>query len=377
MCLGVLLAGWALASCPPAAPAPIEDPRLLLRITGPLGADRVYTCADLARLTHLGGSGDPAFGIRSLEGLQHAVNLEALALPRNHIQDLSPLKGLPRLSSLDLTENDVSDLAPLAALPGLTALDLRGNQVADLAPLAGLARLERLELRDNAVASLEPLRGLTALSWLSLYENRVTDVAPLAGLTALRVLDLRNNDVVGFAALAGLTGLEELHLGVERYVGEENFTPVMRQPPPGDTYRFAVPMLSADLAWLAELTGLTHLSVSSLYVGDAAFLEALTGLENLSLRNAGVTPSALARAAKLRELRYLDVSNNWLTELGALLAGPLRLAGLWAAWNCLELRVDAEGRVLDAFVGAVEPGGLLLVAPQRPAEQCQAAPGRP
>ena len=197
------------------------------------------------------------------------------------------------------------------------------------------------------MASLEPLRGLTALSWLSLYENRVTDVAPLAGLTALRVLDLRNNDVVGFAALAGLTGLEELHLGVERYVGEENFTPVMRQPPPGDTYRFAVPMLSADLAWLAELTGLTHLSVSSLYVGDAAFLEALTGLENLSLRNAGVTPSALARAAKLRELRYLDVSNNWLTELGALLAGPLRLAGLWAAWNCLELRVDAEGRVLE------------------------------
>lgn len=370
-CLGFLLAGWALASCPPEAPAPIEDPRLLLRITGPLGADRVYTCADLARLTHLGGSGDPAFGIRSLEGLQHAVNLEALALPRNHIQDLSLLKGLPRLRSLYLAENEVSDLSPMAELPGLTELDLRGNRVRDLTPLAGLARLERLELRDNAVASLEPLRGLTALRWLSLYENRVTDVAPLASLRSLRVLDLRNNDVVDFDALAGLTGLEELHLGEERYVGEENFTPVMRQPPPGDTYRFAVPMLSAELAWLAELTGLTHLSVSSLHVGDAGFLEALTGLENLSLRNAGVTPQALARVARLRELRYLDVSNNWLTELKALLAGPVRLEGLWAAWNCLELSVDAGGRVLDAFVGAVEPHGLLLVAPQRPAEQCQ------
>ncbi len=377
-CLGILLAGWALASaCPPEAPAPIEDPALLRRITGPLDVGRAYTCADLAHLTQLGSSGDPGSTIRSLEGLQHAMNLEALALPRNHIQDLSPLKGLPRLTALDLAENQVADLAPLADLTGLRKLDLRANLVRDLTPLVGLGRLERLDLRDNAVESLAPLRGLTALTWLRLYGNSVTDVSPLAGLGALLVLDLRNNEVADFGALARLTNLRELDIGVIRYVGEENFTPVMRQPPPGDTYRFVVPMASADLAWLAELPKLTRLSVSSLRVGDAGFLVSLTELENLSLRNAGVTPAALARVAQLRELRYLDVSNNWLTELEALLAGPLRLEGLWAVWNCLELSVDADGRVLDAFVRAVEPNGLLLVAPQRPAEQCQEDSDRP
>lgn len=164
-CFGILLAGWTLAACPPAAPAPIEGPAPLRRITGPLGTDRVYICVDLSHLTSLGSSGDPASGIRSLEGLQYALNLETLALPRNHIQDLTPLQGLPRLTSLDLAENEISELTPLAGLPGLRESNLRG-----------------------------------------------------------------------------------LDLGVVRYVGEENFSPVMREPPSGDTYRFAVPVVSADLA---------------------------------------------------------------------------------------------------------------------------------
>lgn len=376
-CFGMLLCGWAVAVCPPEAPAPIEDPALLRRITGPLGADRVYTCADLSRLTRLGSPGDPASGIHRLEGLQHALNLEALALPRNHIRDLTPLQGLPLLTSLHLAENEISDLTPLAGLPGLRELDLRGNAVRNLAPLTGLDRLERLDLRGNAVVSVEPLRGLVALTWLWLYDNQVRDVSPLAGLHALRLLDLRNNDIDEFKALAGLTGLRELDIGVIRYEGEENYTPVMRQPPPGDTFRFAVSVGRADLAWLGELTALTRLSVSSLYVGDAEFLSALQNLEGLSMRNAAVAPGGLLRVAELANLRWLSVSNNWLEELEQLLDGSLRLAGLEAFWNCLDILADDSGRVLNAFVGAVEPDGLLALLPQRPAEECDEDSGRP
>ncbi len=52
-------------------------------------------------------------GIRSLEGLQHFVNLEELYLNYNYIEDLTPLEGLHRLKLVNLTGNMVRDLEPL------------------------------------------------------------------------------------------------------------------------------------------------------------------------------------------------------------------------------------------------------------------------
>lgn len=51
--------------------------------------------------------------IRSLKGLQYAVNLKSLDLSGNQITDLGPLAGLTNLTYLDLSDNQITDLQPL------------------------------------------------------------------------------------------------------------------------------------------------------------------------------------------------------------------------------------------------------------------------
>jgi hypothetical protein len=162
--------------------------------------------------------------------------------------------------------------------------------------------------------------------------------------------------------------MRELQIGLERYVGEEKFSPVMHQPPPGDTYRFAVPVLQTDMAWLGGLQELTDLSVYSLSVNDAEFLASLVNLEGLELRNAGVSRAALGEIARLPNLTILNISNNWLDALRLLRSGNLQLWSLQAYWNCLDLFEDDTLQLIEEVLA---PDGWYVVEPQRPLEECQ------
>lgn len=72
-------------------------------------------------------------GIRSLEGLEFAINLTTLRLHGNEFTDLSPLTGLTSLWELTLYNNQISDLAAVADLPNLAYLDVHDNYL-DIQP---------------------------------------------------------------------------------------------------------------------------------------------------------------------------------------------------------------------------------------------------
>ena len=80
-------------------------------------------------------------GIRSLQGLEFAINLEELDVYRNQIEDISPLTNLPKLSRLVIWDNQVLDLSPLASIPTLTDLNTSNNPISDLRPLSKLTGL--------------------------------------------------------------------------------------------------------------------------------------------------------------------------------------------------------------------------------------------
>ena len=80
-------------------------------------------------------------GIRSLQGLELAINLEELDVYRNQIEDIRPLAHLPKLRRLILWHNEVLDLSPLASIPTLTDLNISHNPISDLRPLSKLTEL--------------------------------------------------------------------------------------------------------------------------------------------------------------------------------------------------------------------------------------------
>ncbi len=96
----------------------------------PLGL--FVTRTDLLQLYELEAAGRE---IRSLSGLQWAVNLNKLLISDNALVDLTPLTPLVNLTVLDLSVNMIKDISPVAGLANLDHLILYGNDVFNPMPL--------------------------------------------------------------------------------------------------------------------------------------------------------------------------------------------------------------------------------------------------
>ena len=143
--------------------------------------------ADIAAFSHLLIR---EHNIRSLRGLEHAINLEFLVIDSSEVSDLTPLAGLKSLEFLAIASSEVSDLTPLAGLENLRDLKLFNNQITDITPLAGLVNLEFLQLKRNQITDISPLKGLVNLKTLDLSENQIVDFTPIYSLAGIETLYL-------------------------------------------------------------------------------------------------------------------------------------------------------------------------------------------
>ena len=212
-----------LRELPPLAPVSIPDPNLAAAIREELVLTpnepvTTYSILDLVNLAA------PNRGIKSLTGLEHAVNLKGLNLASesisgegdvnsNAISDLSPLEKLTNLEKLAL--NRMSDLQDVSALASLTTLEwlyLNHTAVSDVSALASLTNLETLQLAGTAVSDVSALASLTNLEKLTLRGTAVSDVSALASLTNLEKLTLAGTAVSDVSPLANVTQLTWLHL---------------------------------------------------------------------------------------------------------------------------------------------------------------------
>ena len=172
----------------------------------------------MQRLTKLSVRGVD-FRISSLEGLEYAINLEVLELPKlaptyevgHFVSSLEPLASLTRLKKLEIYLGHVKDFSPLENLQSLEHLELTGHALEDLGPLSQLQNLHTLVLPRNNISDLKPLETLPGLVILDLSGNSVRDITPLNALANLKVLDLSLNEVVS-PDLSGLPPLESLTL---------------------------------------------------------------------------------------------------------------------------------------------------------------------
>ena len=174
----------------------MPDPNLrkAVRLQLEIDVDTPLTKADMAQLINLDTNRLQVNDkIRTLKGLEYAVNLKLLIVAQNRIQDLRPLANLTKLTFLDLGGNAISDISPLAGLVNLEALGLWSNQIVDVSPLAGLVNLKDVALQDNQIADISPLIALTSLRELNIANNVIIDLSPLTELTSIEELHSDGN----------------------------------------------------------------------------------------------------------------------------------------------------------------------------------------
>ncbi|MCY3549685.1 MAG: leucine-rich repeat domain-containing protein [Candidatus Poribacteria bacterium] len=156
----------------------IQDSHLRAAIKKELGKDNLSTLTpeDMQQLKFLYLQD---LGIRSLSGLEAAINLVELNIDRNPISSIGPLANLTNLRLFSATGAGIFDLTPLANLTKLETLDLKENKISDISPVAALIQLKRLFLGGNKISDVSPIANLTQLKWGDLRRNDISDFSPL------------------------------------------------------------------------------------------------------------------------------------------------------------------------------------------------------
>jgi len=261
------------------------------------------------------------------------------------------------------TDNDVERIAEIR---NLKRLDLSFTYVTDrgIERLQQLKQLEELTL-DTAEfltdAATSHLRANRRLSKLVLRGVDITDVGLpyLAELTALKTLDLSHTMLgdVGIESLPALTELEELKLGANRISGI-NFNFLKLLPKLKKLSFIGIQRRNGGVCWTPTITDM-----------DLDAISMLSGLEELnlgigiSLAKTGVAVGAgncrltggiritdlgLAKLAKLKKLRVLDVSGARITPAGLKVLQSLPQLERLSLWHCTAID-DSAAPVLAAI----------------------------
>ena len=250
------------------------ETRVRTRIGSALNAADPITQLHMARIPYFYWHSEtrtPANRIRSLDGIEHAVNAESLFVSHHSILATPQLAGMYQLKFFHYQGSLLSDMTPFQNLVNLEQLYLnRGRTfppegvcsgtadglefgsssawppsascptgqvddvvVRDIRPLRRLTKLKRLFLCDQRVnpAQLTPFVNVEILSFcrndasdisgmsslassthIYAFENRIEDVSPLAGLSELQLLHLHDNAVRDVSSLSGLTKLRQIYL---------------------------------------------------------------------------------------------------------------------------------------------------------------------
>ena len=363
---------------PPAKVVSIPDSNLAAAVREALNmsSGETFTTHSILNLVKLEARNR---GIKSLTGLEHAVNLTEVYLSAeyisgegyvnsNAISDLSPLSDLTNLERLVLGKYYIRNLDFLRELPplapvsipdpnlaaaireelfltsnepvtthsilGLVGLGARDRGIKSLTGLEHAANLREVDLsgeytdsglvNSNAISDFSPLERLTDLEELNLTGmSGLRDVSALANLTNLVELNLWYTAVSDVSALATLTNLEMLYL---------NGTDVLDVSALATLTNLEMLYLNgtlvSDVSALATLTNLETLDLSGTDVLDVSALATLTNLETLSLSYTDVSDvSALARLTNLEGLNLSDTGVSDVSALASL--KNLKSLGLW------------------------------------------------
>ena len=238
--------------------------------------------------------------IRSIKGLEMALNLKKLDVENNSICCLEPIKNLRHIEELDISGCGTSDSDNLANIKSLKILKASRNQFSNISFLENLMNLEELDLSDNNIADIEPLGVLTDLRGLSLDNNMISDISVLAKLKKLKGLTCFGNQIRDITDLSQLYKMENLELGrneIENIEALSELSQLVGLGLTGNKIKNILPLSQlkklellelgensiVDVSPLSDLTELGYLALQRNMIKDISGIDALTKIEVLNL----------------------------------------------------------------------------------------------
>ncbi len=173
------------------------------------------------------------------------------------IRDVSFLRFCPSLTNFNCSQTEITDWTPLAHLPSLKTLLISDTKVRDLRPLSSVPLLETLHLYLHTPwPDLRGIENLTELTTLQ-YRGNILALQTVPRLPTLRhALFNNSHNQVPLRHIHDLPEMPELRtLELEKTDSMEGIArhPLLLNLTIDGTY--------TDLAPLASLTDLTHLSI--------------------------------------------------------------------------------------------------------------------
>ena len=214
--------------------------------------------------------------IKSLVGLEKAVNLKQLTISNNwedsrgSLRDISPLRGLKNLELLRLSHNDIIDISPLAELTNLKHLFISHNQIENIEAVKNLTNLESLDFARN--------KG----------PKRISDITPIANLTKLKLLGLSDANIPNISVLKNLVNLETF-MSDHSQLG--------------------------DISALKNAKNLTKLYLDGNKIQDVSVLKDLVELKELYLRDNNISKIDFSKLSKLEDV---NVQGNKISDYSSL-----------------------------------------------------------
>ena len=214
--------------------------------------------------------------IKSLVGLEKAVNLKQLTISNNwedsrgSLRDISPLRGLKNLELLRLSHNDIIDISPLAGLTNLKHLFISHNQIENVEAVKNLTNLESLDFARNK------------------SPKRISDITPISNLTKLKLLGLSDANIPNISVLKNLVNLETFmsdHSQLE------------------------------DISALKNAKNLTKLYLDGNKIEDVSVVKDLVELKELYLRDNNISKIDFSKLSKLEDV---NVQGNKISDYSSL-----------------------------------------------------------
>lgn len=313
----------------------IEDPYLEWNIRAQL--DKPSEPLTKQDLQSVKGISAQDLTISSLNGLEHATNLEILHLNNNNISDLGPLQTLENIKTLSLEGNNIIDLQPLESLINLEQLNISKNQITDLSILHDKLRVKELYASDNEINDITFLSGLKNLEVINLDGNKVTSLAPLNEHSLIKRITILDNPINIFTDdLSSSVTQKFLDLGAT-VIGNDNT--VVEVPDPiledeirqqinktdgeinkGDMSRveelLAVNKGIRRLEGLEQAVNLRLLNMDQNMISDLGPINSLEKVEQLEVLDNQIVD--LSPIAGFKNLTALDVGSNEIRSLSPL-----------------------------------------------------------
>lgn len=147
-------------------------------------------------------------GMKSIEGIQYAKNLEAIEISECEIEDITPLKDLKKLKYIEIDRNRIKDLTPLEGLTEVDHLKLYNNLITDVTPLSKLTKLKYLDIHfntdnngENGITDISSLKTLKVLEFLDVSANHLKNIDVLNELPKLNMTDFSNNNITDYSKI--------------------------------------------------------------------------------------------------------------------------------------------------------------------------------